>query len=48
MTRPGNELAANSSLPCPKGENRGRMAALEAAWDGYRLLLWSSDVPATI
>jgi hypothetical protein len=37
MTRSGDELAANSSQPCPKGENRGRMAALEAAYDGYRL-----------
>jgi len=37
MTRSGDEPAANSSQPCPKGQNHGRISTLEAAYDGYRL-----------
>jgi hypothetical protein len=38
MTRSGDELAANVGQPCPKGQNRGRMLALEAVNDGYRTI----------
>jgi hypothetical protein len=37
MTRSGYELAPSSSQPCPKGRNRGRISALEKAYDGYRI-----------
>jgi hypothetical protein len=38
MTRSGNELAANTGQPRRKGQNRGRMLALEAVNDGYRII----------
>jgi len=37
MTRSGNELAASSSQPRWKGATRGRISALEAAHEGYRI-----------
>jgi len=44
MTRSGDEPAANSSQPCPKGQNHGRISTLEAAYDGYRLKLIGAGV----
>lgn len=48
MTGPGSELAANAGQPRRKGWIRGRVSALEAAYEGYwineeiRLLLCRS------
>ena len=38
MTRLGDKPAANAGQPCPKGQNCGRMLALETVYDGYRLI----------
>jgi hypothetical protein len=47
MTRSGDEPAANAGQPCPKGGNRGRIAALEAAYEGYRLSLETQPLDST-
>ena len=37
MERSIGEHAADSSRPCWKGSNRGRISALEAVYEGYRV-----------
>ena len=39
MTGLGSELAANAGQPRRKGQISGRISALEAAYEGYRLSL---------
>ena len=37
MERSVGEHMTESSQPCPKGQNRDKISALEAAYEGYRI-----------